>query len=270
VTKNYIRLASQRVAPVLVAFLGGAILLGTTLSEARPWPKSSPRTGWCGKSVKRDWVCRWHGSTVVNGSPLRRWKPRRLQRKRAIVSTGQRSSARLALRGQARCTVGDRAPSEVVTRPGGNVLLRQLRGESLCSTRRRAGFELCGKRGCDTDLEIEGTAFALELPEEATSSQTESFHRRIRIVSCSGFISVRTAGQFASGGAKGRNRFVIEIDEYSYRTEDEVRVETPTEIRVEAQATAGEGVEVIEIGELPGRGPCKARFVREQERSIRN
>jgi hypothetical protein len=112
------------------------------------------------------------------------------------------------------------------------------------------------------------------LSEEATVSDylhEEVSHHRVRIVSCSGFISVSSPAGSASGGATGPNRYVIEIDEYSYVRQSETTTETSNgEVTVKAEAASGAGSEIVQSVELPGRGPCKAQFVREEERRLRH
>lgn len=247
-----------------VAAVSGMLAFQGTLNANA----KSQGSDWCGWSIKADWACKWRGSTYLNNDPLLTWKPRQLHES-TTVSTTRGGSTRVALRHQARCSVGtgDRE-SEIVTRPSPDVLLRQLRGNSICGTPHRVKIELCTLLGCHTQLRSQGVAIAQVMPEEATMSTTERFHHRIVIVSCSGFISVSADGQFASGGANTSSRFVIEVDESSFFLEDETRTETPTEVRVEANSEAGQEVKVVEIGELPGRGPCKARVVQEEEREL--
>jgi len=256
--------APQAAMLSMAAVLSLIAMSGSAAAASRPWTNS----GWCGSSVEADWVCRWHGSTYLGNSPLSTWKALELQGS-TTVATPAASTARLSLADQAHCTVGTgKRSSEVVTRPSVSVLLRQLSGASICATPRRVKTELCTRTGCHTQLRAQGVVVARVLPEEATVSTTEAFHRRIVIVSCSGFISVSAGGQFASGRTQPGNRFVVEVDESSFFTTDETRTETPTEVRVEAHSEAGEEVKVVEIGELPGRGPCKAKVVEEEEREL--
>lgn len=252
---------------IVIAILAVGLLLGSTAtSDARSRTNTNSR--WCGWSTRSDWLCKWRGAAFLGGEPLSDWQPHEL-RGSTTVSTPSGSSARVALRRQARCAVGanDRE-SKIVTRPSAHILIQQQSGNSICGTPHRANIELCTLAGCHTKLRAQGAVISSVLPEEATTSTTESIHRRIVVVSCSGFISVSAGGQFASGGAGPGSRFVIEIDEYTYFTEDESRTETPTEIRAEAKSEAGQEVKVVEIGELPGRGPCRGRLVHEEERHV--
>lgn len=248
-----------------VTVLGGMLVMDGSADAAA---RAQAGSGWCGSSVLADWVCRWHGSAYLGDDVLSSWKPRQLQGS-TTVATATASSARLSLRNQARCTVGagDRS-SEVVTRPSAGVLLRQLSGASICGTPHRVKAELCTLTGCHTQLRTQGVVLARVLPEEAIISTTERLHHRIVIVSCSGFISVSAGGQFVSGSTQPGNRFVVEVDESTFFTTDETRTETPTEVSVEAHSEAGQEVKVVEIGELPGRGPCKVKVVQEEEREL--
>jgi hypothetical protein len=71
---------------------------------------------------------------------------------------------------------------------------------------------------------------------------------------------------------------VIEIDDYSWSRESETTTETPSEsadgtttntVTTTAEASAGSGSKVVQSAEIPGRGPCKAKYVREEERDLR-
>jgi hypothetical protein len=262
----------RRRAEKCVAIVFFAVAIAVSLVGVAPAYGQTPSglaefgTDWCGSSLRSDWACRWHGDGSFDHSPLS-WRPQQLGDS-ADVSAEKNSSVRIALRNQARCSVGSKAASEVVTRPAPDVLLQQVQGESVCASRKRVHIELCGQGGCHTELTTDGIALSREIPDEATISTTETVHRRIRVVACSGFVAVKAGGQFVSGRAVPGSRFVIEIDEYTYLTEDETRVETENESRAEAFAEAGSGVEVLEIGQLPGRGACQNRFVQEQERSV--
>jgi hypothetical protein len=187
----------------------------------------------------------------------------------------------VSLGNEARCTVGvGKAASKVVTRPGDGLLLRQISGDTSCGTPHRAPVRLCTATGCNIQLETEGVVIASLFSEEATASDythEEVTHHRVRVVSCSGFISVSSPGGSASGGAIGPNRYVIEIDDYSFVRETETTTETQTEtptgtattVTVSADAEAGAGSKVVQSAELPGRGECRAKYVREEERQLR-
>jgi hypothetical protein len=195
------------------------------------------------------------------------------------VWADQGAEARVSLRNQARCTIGGgETASEVIARPRSGILLRQSQGDSVCNTPHRPlAIELCAEDNCIGLLRAEGTAVTSVLAPEVTASATETSYRRIRIVSCSGYISVKAGGGSASGGARGRNRYVIEVIETTSRSESEggtATVETTEGGATTVTATGGSSaasssyIEVIEIGELPGRGPCAAPSVREGERWI--
>ena len=184
----------------------------------------------------------------------------------------------MSLRNEAHCTVGTgRVASKVIARPESGVLLRQLSGDTSCGTPTRAGIELCSaaEAGCNIQLETEGVMLSSLFSAEATTSDflhEEVVHHRVRVVSCSGFISVSSPGGSASGGATGPNRYVIEIDTYSYVKQSETTTESSnggtTEITVSAESSAGAGSKILQSAELPGRGPCKAKFIREEERRL--
>jgi hypothetical protein len=228
---------------------------------------------WCGTSTASDWACGLRGASWAGRDPLAIRTPRRLHRS-TIVSTATGGSARVELGAEARCTVGTRkAASTVVTRPEDGVLLRQSSGDTSCGTPRRSGITLCTATGCNVQLETEGVMLSSLLSEEATAFDyvhEAVTHHRVRIVSCAGFVSVTSPGGFASGGASGANRYVIEIDDYTYTRESETTTESPTGVTVKAEAEAGAGSKIVQSAELPGRGPCKAKFVREEERRLRN
>jgi hypothetical protein len=198
--------------------------------------------------------------------------PRRLQGS-ATISTAEGGSARVSLDNEAHCTVGTgKAASKVVTRPEEGVLLRQSTGDTSCGTPRRSGIRLCSATGCNIQLESEGVVLSSLLSEEAVASdyvKERVTHHRVRIVSCSGFVSVESPGGFASGGASGANRYVIEIDDYTFDRESETTTESPEGVKVEANDESGAGSKIVQSAELPGRGPCKASFVREEERDLR-
>jgi hypothetical protein len=227
---------------------------------------------WCGESIARDWACGRHGVSWLGQSPLLVRVPHRLSPS-AVIATAQGGSARVALRAEADCTIGTGSQaSKVVARPEAGVLLRQLSGETSCGTPHRSGLELCTETGCNIQLETEGVMLASLLSEEATASDylhEQVVHHRVRIVSCSGFISVSSPGGFASGGATGSNRYVVEIDDYTYSRESETTTETPAGTTIQAEASSGAGSKIVQSTELPGRGPCKANFVREEERDQR-
>ncbi len=278
---------SARTIPVLAVTL----LLGLVTPVAGATAKAPNRLaeGWCGTSTASDWLCRWRGGASLNAVPLSSRVPLQLGRN-SRVAAGAGSAARIALRGQAQCTVGTgKRTSEVVTRPGPGVLLRQLSGDTSCGTSRRSGIELCTALGCNTELEAEGVMIASILPEEtATASAVtseETTHHRVRIVSCSGFVSVITPNGSASGGATGANRYVVEVDEYTSTTTTtsssasggtgESRVETPTGVIVviaeggSASTSTSSGTSIVQNAELPGRGPCRAKYVSEEESELR-
>jgi hypothetical protein len=181
---------------------------------------------------------------------------------------------------EARCTVGiGKAASKAVTRPEEGLLLRQVSGDTSCGTPHRSSLRLCTVTGCNVQLETEGVMLSTLFSEEATASDyahEEVTHHRVRIVSCSGFISVTSPGGSASGGATGPNRFVIEIDDYTYVREAETTTETQTEtptgttttVTIAADAEAGAGSKVVQSVELPGRGACRAKYIREEERQL--
>lgn len=246
-------------------------LFGCVVSQAWPGPDGATDSGdWCGGSLGSDWVCGKQGSARAGSASLRSGGVRRI-RPNTVVWAERGSAARVSLRNQARCTIGGgESASEVISRPRIGILLRQRLGDSACTTpQRQIAIELCAVDDCIALLRAEGTALASILSPEATASLTESFYRRIRIVSCSGYVSVSAGGQVAAGGARGRNRFVIEVVESSSRTEDETTTETPDGgTTTESVSSASSSVTVKEIGELPGRGPCAASFVREGERSV--
>lgn len=233
---------------------------------------------WCGNSTANDWACALHGVSWLDNKTLSIRMPRRLRRHGLIVATAEGGSARVSLRSEAQCTVGTgKVASKVVARPESGVLLRQLSGDTSCGTPTRTGIELCTEAGCNIQLETEGVMLSSLLSEEATASDSlheEVIHHRVRVVSCSGFISISSPGGSASGGATGPNRYVIEIDSYSYVRQSETTTESSngqtTEVTVTAEATAGAGSKIVQSAELPGRGPCKARFVREEERGLQS
>jgi hypothetical protein len=233
---------------------------------------------WCGSSTVSDWACARHGVSWLGNKMLSTRAPRRLRRSGLVVATAEGGSARVSLRSEAHCTVGTgEMASKVVARPESGVLLRQLSGDTSCGTPTRTGIELCTEVGCNIQLETEGVMLSSLLSEEATASDfvhEEVTHHRVRVVSCSGFISVSSPGGSASGGATGPNRYVIEIDSYSYVKQSETTTETSnegkTEVTATAEAEAGAGSKIVESAELPGRGPCKAKFVREEERGLQS
>lgn len=247
--------------------------LDCAVSQAWPGPYSSTdSTHWCGGAPSSDWACARWGYALAGTSPLRANGARRIDSGTAVWAE-QGSSARVSLRNQARCTIGGGATSsEVITRPRLGILLRQRQGDSACTTPRHpVSIELCAGDDCTALLEAEGTALASILPPEATVSATESFYRRTRIVSCSGYVRVSAGGKAAAGGAARHNRFVIEIIESSSKTEGStttVTTEDGVTIRAEGGTSSASSVSVVEIGELPGRGPCAASFVRQGERSV--
>jgi hypothetical protein len=166
----------------------------------------------------------------------------------------------------------------VITRPRDGILLRQQLGDSACTTPHHpVSIELCAGGGaeCIARLRVEGTALARVFSPEVTASMTETVYRRMRIVSCSGQIRLRAGGQVAAGGARGRNRYVLEVVETSSRTESEattVTTEMPDGTTITTTSGAGSAsssaISIIEIGELPGRGPCNASIVSEGERTV--
>ncbi|MFT3864076.1 MAG: hypothetical protein QM729_07380 [Solirubrobacterales bacterium] len=259
--------ATRRIATVTLV----GLLALTTVALA----KQPHRAGnaWCGYSTAADWACGRHGVSWAGRDPLSIRTPRRLHGS-ATVATAEGGSARLTLGAEAHCTVGTGdAASRVVTRPETGVLLRQSSGDTSCGTPRRSEVELCTETGCNIQLEAEGVVLSSFRSEEATASEVvreEIMHHRVRIVSCSGFISVNSPGGSASGGANAQNRYVIEIDDYSFVRERENETVTPTEVTAEAEASAGAGSEIVQSAELPGRGACKAKFVREEERGLRS
>jgi hypothetical protein len=239
---------------------------------------------WCGDSSASDWVCARHGVSWLGNATLSIRRPRRMSRPGLIVATAEGGSARMSLRSEAHCTVGTgRVASKAVARPESGVLLRQLSGDTSCATPTSTGIELCTatESGCNVQLETRGVVLSSILSEEATASDythEEIVHHRLRVVSCSGFISVHSPGGSASGGATPPNRYVIEIDDYSWSRESETTTETPSEsadgtttntVTTTAEASAGSGSKVVQSAEIPGRGPCKAKYVREEERDLR-
>jgi hypothetical protein len=254
-------------------------LFGCAVSWA--WPGSGnaiDSSEWCGHSLTSDWACGRQGSALAGTVPLRPRGAKRIDPD-TEVWTEAWASARVSLRNQARCTIGGgETSSEAITRPRSGILLRQQQGDSACTAPHRpVSIELCagGDGECIALLRAEGTALARVFSPEVTASLTESVYRRMRIVSCSGHISVRAGGQAAAGGALGRNRYVIEVIETSSRTEGQTTTTTTeTSDGTKVTATSGTGgaasssITVIEIGELPGRGPCAASFVSQGERSV--
>lgn len=260
------RIGLGTVAVVLCGLLGPA-----TVAVAKA-PHRAEEV-WCGTSAASDWACGWRGASWAGRDALSIRTPRRLHRS-TVVATAAGGSARVALGAEARCTVGTgKAASKVVTRPEEGVLLRQSSGDTSCGTPHRSGIKLCTATGCNVQLETEGVMLSSLFSEDATASDyvhEEVVHHRVRIVSCAGFVSVTSPGGFASGGATGANRYVIEIDDYTYTRESETTTETPTEVTVRAEAGAGAGSKIVQSAELPGRGPCKAKFVREEERRLQH
>jgi hypothetical protein len=251
-----------------------AMLIPTTTAMAIATHRAGET--WCGISSTKDWACGRHGLSWAGSHRLSIRSPRLLPGS-SVISTAEGGSARVTLGAEAQCTVGTgAAASKAVTRPTNGVLLQQESGGTSCGTPRRSGIKLCTKVGCNVQLETEGVMLADVLSEEATVSDylhEEVFHHRVRIVACSGFISVSSPAGSASGGAAGSNRYVIEIDEYTYARQSETTTETSHEGTIEvtatAEATAGAGAKIVESAELPGRGPCKAKFVREEERKLK-
>jgi hypothetical protein len=233
---------------------------------------------WCGHSLTRDWACGRQGSAFAGTVPLHFPAATRIA-PGTQVSTEENASARVSLRNQARCTIGGgETSSEVITRPRDGILLRQQLGDSACATPQHpVWIELCAGGGgdCIPRLRVEGTALARVFSPEVTASLTETIYRRTRIVSCSGQIRLRAGEQVVAGGARGRNRYVLEVIETSSRTESQgTTVTTETADGTTITATSGAGsasssaISIIEIGELPGRGPCTASFVSEGERTV--
>jgi len=262
-----------------VALLG---LLGSVPVATAHAPHRGERP-WCGDSSAEDWACARHGVSWLGNATLSTQRPRRISRPGLIVATADGGSARVSLRREARCTVGiGKVASRAVARPESGVLLRQLSGDTSCATPTSAGMELCTESGCNVQLETEGVMLSSIFSEEATASDythEEVVHHRLRIVSCSGFISVQSSGGSASGGATPPNRYVIEIDDYSWSRESETTTETATTesadgtvektVTTSAEASAGSGSEIVQSVEVPGRGPCKAKYVREEERNLK-
>jgi hypothetical protein len=262
--------ATQCLAITAVGVIG---LFGTvTVASAQAPPQTE--AVWCGNSATSDWACARHGVSWLGNEALSIRTPQRLTRTGLVVATAAGSSARVSLRREAHCTVGTgKAASKVVARPGSGVLLRQVSGDTSCGTPTRSGIELCSEIGCNIELESEGVMLSSVLTEEATASDYlhEDFvHHRVRVISCSGFISVSSPGGSASGGATGPNRYVIEIDDYTYLKESETTVESPTGVTITAEGEAGAGSKIVQSVELPGRGPCKAQYIREEERQLRS
>lgn len=251
-------------------------------SVAQAWPSPDgaiDSEDWCGPSPTKDWACARVGASSADATALPSRGFRRLHPYSAVWAA-QGGEARVSLRNQARCTIGGgRSASEVIARPRSGILLRQRQGDSVCSTpHRRLPIELCAEDDCIGLLRAEGTAVTSVFAPEVTASFTETSYRRIRIVSCSGSISVDAGGQNASGGARGRNRYVIEVVETTTRSESQGGTATvestnggaTTIVTAEGGSAAGgsSAIEVIEIGELSGRGPCAASSVREGERWV--
>jgi hypothetical protein len=237
--------------------------------------------GWCGYSSTSDWACRGVGSSSTDEEPLgslaRRLSPR------TTISTAAGSSARLTLKRQARCTIGGPSPSEAITRPGEEVVLRQKSGQSTCSADHgTVPIHLCIETECQrvATVTADGTVLGRILPttDTAIASTSEVVRHRIRIVSCSGLVTVGAGTQLASGEPRAHNRFVFEVVETLERTEGEQSEETMTETAeggttttessAEAGATSSSTLTIVEIGELNGRGPCTAPAIREGERSV--
>jgi hypothetical protein len=239
---------------------------------------------WCGNSSSTDWACARHGVSWLGSVALSTRRPQRMWRHDLIVATAEGGSARVSLRNEAQCTVGTgRLASKAVARPESGVLLRQLSGDTSCATPTHTDLELCTKSGCNVQLETEGVMLSSIFSEEATASDythEEVVHHRLRIVSCSGFVSVQSPGGSASGRATPPNRYVIEIDDYSWSRESETTTETTTTesadgtiektVTTQGEASAGSGSEIVQSVEVPGRGPCRAKYVREEERGLRS
>jgi hypothetical protein len=236
---------------------------------------------WCGSSPNKDWVCRWQdkvyaGPTRETLQLLPQRQPRRIL-PRTHVATASDGLARLAFhgRGEANCTVGGGSdtPSEVIVRWPPGRRMQQIHGDFSCSSgdSKAPDESFCNSDGssCRLELRSRGTYLASVAPlPEATASLTESFHRRARIVVCSGFVRVRVVGEGGEGEefgrSNGRNRFVITIDERTERTEDE----TVTPESSSSISSSSSSVEINVIGTVPGRGRCASSFVQTQEHFV--
>jgi hypothetical protein len=214
---------------------------------------------WCGSDTSRDWVCHRRGAVYQAGALL---PPDHAVEatEGAAISTGSLSKARLTFRSQAICTLEE--SSEVYPRHGPpSSLYSQEWGSSSCTSSRGKSIRLlCGQRErCPAQVRTKGTSlFKVFGTAAARSSATEEFDRRVRIVSCSGFIRVVVDnGEVLEGGSSGRNRFVVVI-----RQRRRVVSEEGTE-------EGEESLEVILSGRVPGRGDCRDQVVREQEAAVR-
>lgn len=226
----------MRIGASTAALLSSFAMLAATALEA---PAASPLvTRWCGTFNEFDRACPVFGQLrLVDGAGERAVPPGTVARVSpgSILSNDLGSEVRLSLARQAICELGPHA-TEILTRPGDlpTSLFLQTQGRTRCKSSRgqRNWVALsCRTDGrCPAQADVRGKFVTYE-DRRAYASSHEGDERRVVLLLCAGFYSVRVERDFGfaevGGGSSSRGPVRISV------------VESGHEIDVKAERVIG-------------------------------